>query len=146
MSYGGVNFGAISEDKHTDITQLKDEVDQIRIIMNQLRVSEDSAMSMQGVPVNSINDQRSSLLSILSKVKKQSIDKGASQPLNIEDRESIASYFRQNKNQTQQIKEMTGEDLTGDNWQPSLQMFESLVSLMSQPTSKKQDVPDSALS
>ena len=33
MTYGGPNFGAISDDKHADIAQLKDEVDQIRNIM-----------------------------------------------------------------------------------------------------------------
>jgi len=37
--------------------------------MNQLRVSGDSGLSMQAAPPNTIDDQRSSLLSILSKVK-----------------------------------------------------------------------------
>ena len=69
MSYGDINMGVISDDKQADIAQLQGEVDQIRSLMNQLRVSGDSGLSMQAVPPNTIDDQRSSLLSILSKVK-----------------------------------------------------------------------------
>lgn len=58
MTYGTeANFGVISEDKHTDIAQLKGEVDQIRNIMNQLRVSGDSAtLSMEAVPAHTVDD------------------------------------------------------------------------------------------
>ena len=36
---------------------------------------------------------------------------------------------------------MPGEELTADNWQPSMQMFESLASMMS-PGGSKQDISD----
>ena len=68
LSYGEHNFG-ISNDKQTDINQLQGEVDQIKSIMNRLRASGDSALSMQPGHNNTVDDQRSSLLSILSKVK-----------------------------------------------------------------------------
>ena len=44
MTYGEV--GGISEDKAADINQLKDEVDQIRSIMNQIRRSGESMESV----------------------------------------------------------------------------------------------------
>ena len=105
--------------------------------MNQIRLSGESALSVQAAPANTIaDDQRSSLLSILSKVKKDGARGGASQGLTPEDRESIASYLRGqaagNKHATQQVKgiaEELGADIT--NLQPSLQMFESLISLVS---------------
>lgn len=34
MSYGEGNLGGISDDKQADISQLRDEVDQIRSLMN----------------------------------------------------------------------------------------------------------------
>ena len=144
MAYGGdSNFGVISEDKHADIAQLKGEVDQIRNIMNQMRGSAvNSELSLQAAPPTN-DDQRSSLLSILSKVRQQKLDgTGTSMPvLNAEDRESIASFLKQ-KNSTQQLKQMMiEEDLGADNWQPGLQMFESLVSMMSQTnTPGKRDI------
>ena len=70
-----------------------------------------------------VDDQRSSLLSILSKVKQQQRHDGSSAPLNAEDRESITSFLRK-----QQVQGM------GDDFQPNLQMFESLVSMVSQNT------------
>ena len=71
MSYGDINLGVISEDKMTDIAQLQGEVDQIRGIMNQIRASDDSYTGVSNQPAlpNTIDDNRSSLLSILSKVR-----------------------------------------------------------------------------
>lgn len=83
----------ISEDKHADINQLQGEVDQIRNIMNQLRVSGDSALSLEPNQPKTAEEERTSLLSILSKVKQQRID-GSSAPLNMEDRASVASFLR----------------------------------------------------
>ena len=107
--------------------------------MNQLRVSGDSALSMQpGLP-NTVDDQRSSLLSILSKVKQQKQD-GSNVPLNAEDRESIASFLRNQQHNNPQIRAMMGDSNELElNLQPNLQMFESLVSMMSQNTSGKRD-------
>ena len=98
--------------------------------MNQIRVSDDSAGTSLRAAPNTFDDQRSSLLTILSKVKQSRYD-GKNTPLNTEDRESIASFLRQNSANNQHLKSMTAEDLAADNWQPNLQMFESLVSLMS---------------
>lgn len=84
----------ISDEKHADIDQLKGEIDQIRTIMNQLRASGDSTLSLEPQQKPRVaDDQRSSLLSILSKVKQQKFD-GTSAPLNTEDRESINSFLR----------------------------------------------------
>ena len=59
-------------------------------------------MTLQPEPANNLNDERSSLLSILSKVKKESHEKEVNPVLlSQQDRDSIASYFRQNKKQTQ---------------------------------------------
>ena len=104
LSYGGdVNhFGVISEDKHADINQLTGEIDQIRNIMNQLRLSGDSVLSPEPNQRKTGEEERTSLLSILSKVKQQKID-GSSAPLNAEDRASVASFLRQQQYQNQQM-------------------------------------------
>ena len=124
------NFGVISEEKHADINQLKGEIDQIRSIMNQLRVSGDSALSLEPNQPMTADEQRSSLLSNLSRVKQQRID-GTSAPLNAEDRESIASFLRK---QQQQQPNLLNTQLIGDDFQPNLQMFESMISILSQNT------------
>jgi len=61
--------------------------------MNQMRVSDDSAKSVQVMPPRSICDDQSSILSILSRVRQGK----PNQPvMNTENRESIASFLRQN--------------------------------------------------
>ena len=69
------------------------------------------------MPANTIDDQRSSLMTILSKVKKRD-GGGPALPMKAEERQSIASFLLQNN--------------VGDSFQPNLQMFESLASLLSQ--------------
>lgn len=75
LTYGGDNnFGIISEDKQADLEQLENELFQMRDIMNQMRVSQDTSAVLSHQAVNPSlldrdNDQRSSLLSILSKVR-----------------------------------------------------------------------------
>ena len=70
----------------------------MRGIINQMRVSGDSVTSVQAVTPNTVDDNRSSLLSILSKVRQQQKNANG-QPglagLNAEERESIASFIKQ---------------------------------------------------
>ena len=59
LSYGDDNYGVISEDKHADLEQLQNEVSQMRGIMNQMRMSQDTGgaiTSNQAVMPNSIDN------------------------------------------------------------------------------------------
>ena len=42
------NDQVYSQEKHADISQLKDEVDQIRLIMNKMRQSNNTDMPLYG--------------------------------------------------------------------------------------------------
>jgi len=66
----------------------------MRGIISQMRVSGDSVVSHQAEMPNTVDDNRSSLLSILSKVRQQQGKPNANLVLNAEDRESIASFFK----------------------------------------------------
>ena len=98
----------------------------MRGIINQMRVSGDSVTSVQAVTPNTVDDNRSSLLSILSKVRQQQQKNTNGQSglagLNAEERESIASFIKQQQNTWPQLN-----GLLGDDFQPNLQMFESMA-------------------
>lgn len=137
LAYGGDGQGTISAEKQADIGALRDEVDQIRSIMNQLRYSGASSGSQPRLAA-SPNEQRSSLLSFLSKVREQTQDKG--QRLTAEERTSMAEQLLNSKHSPQEIKAFFGDNLQEmkiDDWQPNLQMFESMISAFSQQASNQ---------
>ena len=90
------------------------------------------------------NDQRSSLLSFLSKMREGTQDKG--QKLTAEERTSMAEQLLNAKHSPQQIKAFFGDNLQEmkiDDWQPNLQMFESMISAFSQQASNQGEVRQS---
>ena len=96
--------------------------------MNQLRNSDEHKSNM---PATHRTNQRESLLSLISRVKSKEELKN----LNAEERASIASQLMKSVTSPRALKAFLGDqNLQGldlDNWQPNLQMFESMLSAMS---------------
>ena len=84
LTYGLNN---VKDDKQADIEQLQEEVDQLRSIMNQMRMSND----LTNQPNKSAHSARESLISMISKVRGSSTNANDIKNLNAEDRTSIAS-------------------------------------------------------
>ena len=110
------NDQVYSQEKHADISQLKDEVDQIRLIMNKMRQSNNTDIPMYGQQKTGgdqrTNDMRSSLISLLSKNKGES-----KQKLDAETLKALLGG-----------QGASSSEAGIDQFSPNLQMFESIIS------------------
>lgn len=128
-----------SQEKHADISQLKDEVDQIRLIMNRMRQSNNTDVPTMYAErmrkdENNQNDIRSSLLSILSKNKGLSGENGGKPKMDADTLKALLGYNASSSE--------TGGNGGGLNqFSPNLQMFESIISNM---TGQQQQTQKSA--